>query len=169
MVSTDGPAANQLPLPAATVGCVPATSKNVYESVMVLTEAGSAVVRLYRDKAWNFPDRKRRDGFSVVLFGAKGPRYRHPPASLVQQVQALDAPYPTKVGGFTALFVDQRASLAAHLPWAALVIVAVTLVALFVMTGSVLLVLKPPLSRAIFAAFDAAATTDGSSIAIGIR
>ena len=62
--------------------------------------------------------------------------------ALVQDIQALDTPYPSKVGGFTALFVDQRASLAAHLPWAALIIVAVTIVALFVMTGSVLLPIK---------------------------
>ncbi len=62
--------------------------------------------------------------------------------ALVQDIQALDTPYPSKVGGFTALFVDQRASLAAHLPWAALIIVAVTIIALFVMTGSVLLPIK---------------------------
>lgn len=62
--------------------------------------------------------------------------------ALVQDIQALGTPYPSKVGGFTALFVDQRASLAAHLPWAALIIVAVTIVALFVMTGSVLLPIK---------------------------
>ncbi len=62
--------------------------------------------------------------------------------ALVQDIQALDAPYPTKVGGFTALFVDQRSSLGAHLPWAVLIIVVVTLVALFLMTGSVLLPIK---------------------------
>ena len=62
--------------------------------------------------------------------------------ALVQQVQELDDPYPTRVGGFTALFVDQRASLGAHLPWAALIIVVVTIVALFIMTGSVLLPIK---------------------------
>jgi len=61
---------------------------------------------------------------------------------LVQEIQALDTPYPSKVGGFTALFVDQRSSLASHLPWAALVIVAVTIIALFLMTGSVLLPIK---------------------------
>lgn len=61
---------------------------------------------------------------------------------LVQEIQAIDDPYPTRVGGFTALFVDQRSSLGAHLPWAALIIVAVTIVALFLMTGSVLLPIK---------------------------
>jgi len=62
--------------------------------------------------------------------------------AFIQDIQALDTPYPSRVGGFTALFVDQRASLGAHLPWAALIIVAVTIVALFIMTGSVLLPIK---------------------------
>jgi len=38
-----------------------------------------------------------------------------------------------------------------------------------IITGSVLDVVNPPLWRAIFAAFDAAATTEGSSVAIGMR
>ena len=47
-----------------------------------------------------------------------------------------------KVGGFTAEFVDQRSSLAPHLP-AALAIVALgTLLVLFLMTGSIVLPLK---------------------------
>jgi RND superfamily putative drug exporter len=61
---------------------------------------------------------------------------------LVNEVTARGPPYPSLVGGFTSLFVSQRSSLAAHLPWAILVIVLVTLVALFVMTGSVLLPIK---------------------------
>jgi len=48
-----------------------------------------AVVGLYRERRWDFADRDRRDGFSVVLFGAHGPRYRHPPPALVAQVQDM--------------------------------------------------------------------------------
>ena len=61
---------------------------------------------------------------------------------LVNEVTARGPPYPHLVGGFTSLFVSQRSSLAAHLPWAILVIVLVTIIALFVMTGSVLLPIK---------------------------
>ncbi|MBI3758312.1 MAG: hypothetical protein HY269_00970 [Deltaproteobacteria bacterium] len=45
-----------------------------------------ALIRLYQEKAWDFADRDRRDGYSVVLFGSKGPRYRHPPRALVDEV-----------------------------------------------------------------------------------
>jgi hypothetical protein len=48
-----------------------------------------AVVRLYHERKWDFLDRDRRDGFSVVLFGPHGPRYRHPPPALVAQARQL--------------------------------------------------------------------------------
>ncbi|MBT8080071.1 MAG: hypothetical protein KJO31_15945 [Gammaproteobacteria bacterium] len=49
-----------------------------------------ALVRLYADGAWRFDDSKRRDGYSVVLFGAHGVQYRHPPADLVERLRATD-------------------------------------------------------------------------------
>jgi hypothetical protein len=45
----------------------------------------AALVRLYRDRVWQFDDPDRRDGYSVVLFGRKG-RYRHPPAEMVEEI-----------------------------------------------------------------------------------
>ena len=48
-----------------------------------------AVVWLYRDGRWIFEDRNRRDGYSVVLFGPHGRRYRHPPAMLVAAISAM--------------------------------------------------------------------------------
>lgn len=47
-----------------------------------------ALVRLYADGVWQFDDRDRRDGYSVVLFGAHGVQYRHPPAELVDRLRA---------------------------------------------------------------------------------
>ena len=44
-----------------------------------------AVVRLYRDGVWDYPDGARRTGYSVVLFGAHGPDYSHPPADVVDR------------------------------------------------------------------------------------
>ena len=46
-----------------------------------------ALVRLYEHGRWDYPDTDRRDGYSVVLFGPHGPRYRHPPQSLVDEVR----------------------------------------------------------------------------------
>jgi hypothetical protein len=47
-----------------------------------------AVVRLYRDGVWDFVDADRWDGYSVVLFGAHGVQYHHPPADLVDELRA---------------------------------------------------------------------------------
>jgi hypothetical protein len=45
-----------------------------------------ALVGLYRDGAWRFPDADRRDGFSLALFRPHGQRYRHPPPWLIEDV-----------------------------------------------------------------------------------
>jgi hypothetical protein len=45
-----------------------------------------ALVKLYAEGVWDFDDRNRRDGYSVVLFGRKGRRYRHPPAEAVAAI-----------------------------------------------------------------------------------
>jgi hypothetical protein len=49
-----------------------------------------AVVGLYATGQWTYPDTGRVDGFSVVLFGPHGPRYRYPPAEVIEQALALD-------------------------------------------------------------------------------
>lgn len=41
-----------------------------------------ALVRLYAEGRWEFADDERRDGFSVVLFGAHGLQYHHPDPAL---------------------------------------------------------------------------------------
>jgi hypothetical protein len=48
-----------------------------------------AVVRLHVTGAWSYPDDERVDGYSVVLFGPHGRHYRHPPASLVEEVRGM--------------------------------------------------------------------------------
>jgi hypothetical protein len=49
-----------------------------------------AVVDLYANGRWTYPDSNRIDSYSVVLFGPHGRRYRHPPAAVVERVLALD-------------------------------------------------------------------------------
>jgi uncharacterized membrane protein YdfJ with MMPL/SSD domain len=73
------------------------------------------------------------------------------PASqrLVGRIQALRAPFPVALTGETAGFVDLEQSLAAHLPLGAALVVAVTMVALFLMTGSAILPLKTLLMNAL--------------------
>lgn len=48
-----------------------------------------ALVGLYSDGAWAFGDGERRDGFSIALFMPHGQRYRHPPDSLIAEVEAM--------------------------------------------------------------------------------
>lgn len=45
-----------------------------------------SLVRLYTEQVWEFADPNRRDGYSVVLFGAHGIQFRHPDPSLVEQI-----------------------------------------------------------------------------------
>ena len=47
-----------------------------------------AIVELYKRRRWRFADDDRRDGYSVVLFGAHGVPYRHPPAAIVEAIRA---------------------------------------------------------------------------------
>ena len=46
-----------------------------------------AVVRLYENGIWDFADADRCGGYSVVLFGPNGVRYRHPPPALVDEIK----------------------------------------------------------------------------------
>jgi hypothetical protein len=49
-----------------------------------------AVVRLYATGRWDYSDTNRSAGYSVVLFGPHGRRYRHPPAAVVDEVRGMD-------------------------------------------------------------------------------
>jgi hypothetical protein len=46
-----------------------------------------ALVGLYENRDWDFYDDDRGEGYSVVLFGPNGRRYRHPPPALVDAVR----------------------------------------------------------------------------------
>ena len=57
-------------------------------------------------------------------------------------VGRIPAPFPVKATGYTTSFIDFQSSVVSHLPWAALLLAATTLVILFIMTASVILPLK---------------------------
>ena len=61
---------------------------------------------------------------------------------LVEDVRAVAAPVPVRVGGETAGFLDQQKALSDSLPIALAILATTTLVILFVMTGSVVLPVK---------------------------
>ena len=91
-----------------------------------------AVVGLYERHAWDFDDDDRSEGYSVVLFGPQGRRYRHPPPAVVDEVKAMPGVTSVQItfhedrapeqhamppGGFRLAIVngfDLRAALAAR-------------------------------------------------------
>jgi hypothetical protein len=48
-----------------------------------------ALIRLYAEGRWEFDDSSRRLGYSVVLFGAHGVEYKHPPKALVESILTM--------------------------------------------------------------------------------
>ncbi len=62
--------------------------------------------------------------------------------SLVRELRQAEAPFDVLVGGGTAEFVDQKSSLASHLPLVFTIIAAATILVLFLMTGSIVLPIK---------------------------
>ncbi|MER7926839.1 MMPL family transporter [Streptomyces sp. NPDC096057] len=68
---------------------------------------------------------------------------------LVGQLRATDAPFTTKVTGTAAVLVDSRHAIAGRLPWAAALIVVVTLLLVFLLTGSVLIPIQAVLLNAL--------------------
>jgi hypothetical protein len=48
-----------------------------------------ALVGLYERRAWDFCDDDRSEGYSVVLFGPKDGRYRHPPQAFVDDISRM--------------------------------------------------------------------------------
>ncbi len=68
---------------------------------------------------------------------------------LVREVRAIHTPYYLGVAGQTAAYLDLEHSLGAHLPAVLGVVVAATLIVLFLMTGSVVLPLKAVVMNAL--------------------
>lgn len=48
-----------------------------------------AAVRLYGRGLWQLEEESRREGYSVVLFGPQGRRYRHPDPELRKEIRAM--------------------------------------------------------------------------------
>jgi len=68
---------------------------------------------------------------------------------LVRDVRALRVPFYLGVAGETAAYLDLEHSLAVHLPAVLAVVVATTLIILFLMTGSVILPIKAVIMNAL--------------------
>jgi RND superfamily putative drug exporter len=82
------------------------------------------------------------DGLYRIDLVARGRPLGDTAKELVRQVRAVPSPFPVRVGGETAGFLDQQSSLAGSLPLALAILAITTVVILFLMTGSVVLPIK---------------------------
>jgi uncharacterized membrane protein YdfJ with MMPL/SSD domain len=120
-------------------------------AVYVAAEAGSgdrAAVESYARRLGALPGVvlaprvQAADGLYRIDLAARGRPLGDSAKELVRDMRAVPAPFPVRVGGETASFVDQQASLAASLPIALAILAVTTVVILFLMTGSVVLPIK---------------------------
>ncbi|HEU5476263.1 MAG TPA: MMPL family transporter [Gaiellaceae bacterium] len=95
------------------------------------------------------PARPAGRRLSLIDVAPSTPTYSGASRQLVQDVRSLRTPFYLGVAGDTAGFVDLEHSLGAHLPLVLALVVASTLVVLFLMTGSLVLGIKAVLMNAL--------------------
>ncbi|MGW3120167.1 MMPL family transporter [Streptomyces sp. NPDC001107] len=113
----------------------------------VLAEGNStpAQYTAYKDRIAALPGVLRVDGPLVKGESAyftvlpKGEAVDDAAQRLVGELRATHAPFDTKVTGTAAVLVDSKHAIAERLPWAAAFIAIVTLLLVFLLTGSVLI------------------------------
>jgi RND superfamily putative drug exporter len=90
------------------------------------------------------PPRRLTGGVSSIEAISANPFVSDASQETVKRIRDLAAPAGTTVlvGGATADFVDLQSSIASHLPIALAIVIAATLLILFLMTGSVILPVK---------------------------
>ncbi|MFF7946718.1 MMPL family transporter [Streptomyces griseorubiginosus] len=123
--------------------------------VLAEGKATPAQYTAYKNRVATFPEVLRVDGplvkgdsayFTVQPRGeAVDPGAQH----LVRELRATKAPFDTKVTGTAAVLVDSKHAIGERLPWAAAFIVIVTLLLVFLLTGSVLIPIQAVLLNAL--------------------
>jgi uncharacterized membrane protein YdfJ with MMPL/SSD domain len=117
--------------------------------VVVAAEGGQAAVAELRDElaalpavALLEPPRHLQGGlWRIDVIPVERP-LAESSQNLVDAIRSLPTPFELGVTGQTADFVDQQASIGAHLPLALAILCVTTLVLLFAMTGSIVIPIK---------------------------
>ncbi|MFF4500043.1 MMPL family transporter [Streptomyces sp. NPDC001401] len=113
--------------------------------VLAEGKATPAQYTAYKDRTAALPGVLRVDGPLVKGQSAyftvlpKGEAVDDAAQRLVGELRTMDAPFDTKVTGTAAVLVDSKHAIAERLPWAAAFIAIVTLLLVFLLTGSVLI------------------------------
>ncbi|MFE4212121.1 MMPL family transporter [Streptomyces sp. NPDC056844] len=116
--------------------------------VLAEGEASPAQYAAYRERIAALPGVQRVEG-PVTAGGSayydvlpEGEAVGQGAQDLVRELRAEPAPFDTSVTGAAAVLVDSKAAIADRLPWAVGIIVVVTLLLVFLLTGSVLIPLQ---------------------------
>ncbi|WP_432252293.1 MMPL family transporter [Streptomyces sp. HNM1019] len=88
-------------------------------------------------------------GSAEITVQPKGEAVDAASQNLVRTIRAQEPSFTTSVTGTAAVLVDTKDSIADRLPWAAAIIVAVTLLLVFLLTGSVLIPIQAVLLNAL--------------------
>jgi uncharacterized membrane protein YdfJ with MMPL/SSD domain len=124
--------------------------------VVVGAPAGSPQVRALAKRIRTLPDvsavapaKPVGRNLSLIDVAPSTPTYSSGSRQLVHAVRALHPPFYLAVAGDTAGFVDLEHSLGTHLPFVLALVIASTLVVLFLMTGSLTLGVTATLMNAL--------------------
>ncbi|GAA1413833.1 MMPL family transporter [Streptomyces thermospinosisporus] len=113
--------------------------------VLAEGRATEAQYAAYKERVAALPEVLRVEGPLVKGDSAyftvlpKGEAVDDPAQRLVDELRAVDAPFDTKVTGMAAVLVDSKDAIAEQLPLALVLIALVTLLLVFLLTGSVLI------------------------------
>ncbi|MEU1800688.1 MMPL family transporter [Streptomyces sp. NPDC019937] len=88
-------------------------------------------------------------GAAYLSVQPKGEGVEPATQDLVRDIRAQNPPFRTSVTGTAAVLVDTKESLGDRVPWAGAIIIAVTLLLVFLLTGSVLIPLQAVLLNAL--------------------
>jgi RND superfamily putative drug exporter len=123
--------------------------------VLAEGRATAAQYTAYKERIAALPEVLRVDGPLVEADSAyftvlpRGEAVDAPAQRLVGDLRATPAPFATEVTGTAAVLVDSKHAIGERLPWAAGFIAVVTLVLVFLLTGSVLIPLQAVLLNAL--------------------
>jgi uncharacterized membrane protein YdfJ with MMPL/SSD domain len=109
----------------------------------------AAQIRALPDVSTVAPVQRAGPQLSLLDVAPSTPTYTAASQHLVHAVRALRTPFYLGVAGETAGFVDLEHSLGTHLPLVLALVIASTLIALFLLTGSLVLGVKAVLMNAL--------------------
>ncbi|MFF7387188.1 MMPL family transporter [Streptomyces scabiei] len=123
--------------------------------VLAEGEATKAEYAAYKERLADLPEVLRVEGplvkgdWAYFTVQPKGEAVDEGAQRLVKEIRAADAPFDTSVTGTAAVLVDTKAAIGGGLPWALAFIAIVTLILVFLLTGSVLIPLQAVLLNAL--------------------